>query len=171
MPLPDYAWRLSHLVIVLLIGIIMNAAGMIGAGDAKFAAAAAPFIAGGDIRLILPLFAANLLAAFVTHRLARHSPLASTGARLGKLEPRLGFPDGSCAWWHFGHLHRIRSLFRIIITAKAVRAVQTGAIATVAPRTFLGSVPNLAPNSINSALCGANMPNERILFGRGAHSR
>ncbi len=75
MPLPDYAWRLSHLVIVLLIGIIMNAAGMIGAGDAKFAAAAAPFIAGGDIRLILPLFAANLLAAFVTHRLARHSPL------------------------------------------------------------------------------------------------
>jgi prepilin peptidase CpaA len=77
MPLPDYAWRLGHLVIILLIGILMNASGMIGAGDAKFAAAAAPFVAGGDLRLILPLFAANLLAAFVTHRLARHSVLRS----------------------------------------------------------------------------------------------
>ncbi len=75
MPLPEYAWRLFHLVIILLIGIFMNAAGMIGAGDAKFAAAAAPFIASGDLRLILPLFAANLLAAYVTHRLARHSAL------------------------------------------------------------------------------------------------
>lgn len=75
MPLPDYAWRLSHLVIILLVGIVMNATGMIGAGDAKFAAAAAPFVAGGDLRLILPLFAANLLAAFLTHRLARHTAL------------------------------------------------------------------------------------------------
>ena len=75
MPLPDYAWRLSHLLIILLVGIIMNATGMIGAGDAKFAAAAAPFIASGDLRLILPLFAANLLAAVVTHRIVRHSAL------------------------------------------------------------------------------------------------
>lgn len=75
MPLPDYLWRLSHLLIVLLAGIAMNAAGMIGAGDAKFAAAAAPFIALADLRLLLALFAANLLAAFVTHRIAKHSAL------------------------------------------------------------------------------------------------
>lgn len=71
MPLSEFGWRLGQLVIILLIGIVMNASGMIGAGDAKFAAAAAPFIASGDLRLILPLFAANLLAAYVTHRAAR----------------------------------------------------------------------------------------------------
>lgn len=74
-PLAEYPWRLAQLVVVLMIGIVMNAAGMIGAGDAKFAAAAAPFIALGDLRLLLALFAANLLAAFTTHRLAKHSPL------------------------------------------------------------------------------------------------
>lgn len=75
MPWQVFLWQLSHLVIVLILGIVLNAAGMIGAGDAKFAAAAAPFVALGDMRLLLALFAANLLAAFVTHRLARHSPL------------------------------------------------------------------------------------------------
>jgi prepilin peptidase CpaA len=75
MPWQTFAWQLTHLVVVLLVGIVMNAAGMIGAGDAKFAAAAAPFVALGDLRLLLALFAANLLAAFATHRLARHSPL------------------------------------------------------------------------------------------------
>ena len=75
MPLPDFAWRLLHLVIILVLGIAMNAAGMIGAGDAKFAAAAAPFIASGDLRLLMPLFAANLLAAYATHRLVRHTAL------------------------------------------------------------------------------------------------
>lgn len=75
MPWDMFLWRLSQLAIVLGIGILLNAAGMVGAGDAKFAAAAAPFIALGDLRLLLALFAANLLAAFVTHRLVRHSPL------------------------------------------------------------------------------------------------
>ena len=64
-----------HLVIILLIGIAMNATGMIGAGDAKFAAAAAPMISLGDLRLITVLFAANLLAAVITHRATRVSPL------------------------------------------------------------------------------------------------
>lgn len=75
LPVEDYLWRYLHLVIVLLVGIVMNAAGMIGAGDAKFAAAAAPFVALGDIRLIIVLFAANLLAAVITHRAVRASPL------------------------------------------------------------------------------------------------
>ena len=75
MPWDEFLWRLLHLAIILMVGIVMNAAGMIGAGDAKFAAAAAPFVALGDLRLLLALFAANLLAAFVTHRIARHTPL------------------------------------------------------------------------------------------------
>ncbi len=75
MPWDQYLWRLSHLVIVLLVGIVLNAAGAMGAGDAKFAAAAALFIALGDLRFLIGLYAANLLAAYVTHRLAKHTPL------------------------------------------------------------------------------------------------
>lgn len=75
LPLPVYALRLAQMVAVLVAGIVLNSAGAVGAGDAKFAAAAAPFVAAGDLRLVLAIFAANLLAAVATHRLARHSPL------------------------------------------------------------------------------------------------
>jgi len=75
LPLPVYGARLVQMVAVLLIGIVLNGAGAIGAGDAKFAAAAAPFIAPSDLRLLLAIFAANLLAAFVTHRLAKYTAL------------------------------------------------------------------------------------------------
>ena len=75
LPLADYPWRLLQLVIVLLLGMVMNAAGLIGAGDAKFAAAAAPFIQAGDLRLLIVILAANILAAFVTHRIAKHTPI------------------------------------------------------------------------------------------------
>jgi len=53
LPFETYLWRLLSLVIVLVIGIVLNAAGVMGAGDAKFAAAAAPFIAMGDLRLLM----------------------------------------------------------------------------------------------------------------------
>lgn len=75
LPLPTYGLRLLQMGAVLVIGIILNAAGAVGAGDAKFAAAAAPFIAVGDLRLLIAIFAANVLAAFVTHRLAKYTPL------------------------------------------------------------------------------------------------
>lgn len=71
MPFEAYLWRLFGLVIVLVVGIVLNAAGAMGAGDAKFCAAAAPFIALGDLRLLMALFAATLLAAAVTHRGAK----------------------------------------------------------------------------------------------------
>lgn len=75
LPFDDYLWRYAHLVVILLVGIVANAAGVMGAGDSKFAAAAAPFVALGDLRLMMALFAATLLAAFVAHRLARMTPL------------------------------------------------------------------------------------------------
>jgi len=75
LPLPQYLWHWSHLVIVLLVGIILNAAGVMGAGDAKFMAAAAPFVAVADLQLVMALFAACLLAGFVTHRIVKFSPL------------------------------------------------------------------------------------------------
>ena len=43
LPLPEYGWRLVQMMAVLVIGIVLNGAGAVGAGDAKFAAAAAPF--------------------------------------------------------------------------------------------------------------------------------
>ena len=73
-PLAEYPWRLLHLVVVLVVGFALNMAGMIGAGDAKFAAAMAPFLPLGDMRLFMVLFAAVLIAAFVTHRLFRSVP-------------------------------------------------------------------------------------------------
>jgi prepilin peptidase CpaA len=75
LPFGEYAWRLVHVVVILLIGMALNASGLVGAGDAKFSAAAAPFIAFGDLRLVLAIFAATLLAAWVTHRIAKHSPI------------------------------------------------------------------------------------------------
>lgn len=75
LPLDVYAWRYLHVIVVLVAGIALNAGGVMGAGDAKFAAAAAPFIHVGDVRFLMALFAANLLAAFVTHRIGKHTGL------------------------------------------------------------------------------------------------
>ncbi|MEL7132685.1 MAG: prepilin peptidase [Pseudomonadota bacterium] len=74
-PFDAYLWQLAQLAIVLVVGIILNAAGSMGAGDAKFLAAAAPYVALGDIRLIVALFAAVLLAAYAVHSIAKHTPL------------------------------------------------------------------------------------------------
>ncbi|MGC9370522.1 MAG: prepilin peptidase [Paracoccaceae bacterium] len=74
LPLETYMWRWLHLAAVLLVGFVMATAGLIGAGDAKFAAAMAPFVALGDAVLFCYLFSAVLLAGFVTHRAARRIP-------------------------------------------------------------------------------------------------
>lgn len=70
-----YLWQWLHLVIMLMVGILLNAAGVMGAGDAKFIAAASPMVVVADLRLIVILLAATLLAGYVTHRLAKHSPM------------------------------------------------------------------------------------------------
>ncbi|MDA3889536.1 MAG: prepilin peptidase [Allgaiera sp.] len=69
MPFDAYLWQLAHLPLVLVVGFVLNLARAIGAGDAKFAAAMAPFFAVADLRLVLALAAAILLAAFAAHRL------------------------------------------------------------------------------------------------------
>lgn len=69
LPFSEYLWRWTHLVVILAIGFGMNMARLIGAGDAKFAAAMAPFVAAGDMRLLIVLFAACVLGAFASHRL------------------------------------------------------------------------------------------------------
>ena len=92
--LPEYGLRLLQLVAVLVIGIILNAAGAVGAGDAKFAAAAAPFVAIADLGTLFVIFAANLLAAFLTHRLAKHTPLRRIAPQWQSWDMGWEFPMG-----------------------------------------------------------------------------
>ena len=71
LPLEVWAWRWTHLLVVLAIGFVANLAGVIGAGDAKYAAAMAPFFPASDLRLVLALLAAAIVGAFISHRMAR----------------------------------------------------------------------------------------------------
>ncbi len=94
MPFNAYLWRLLALVIVLAVGVILNVAGALGAGDAKFAAAAAPYIAIGDLRLLIALFMATLLAAAITHRGIKHTPLRRLAPHWTSWEQGKKFPMG-----------------------------------------------------------------------------
>ncbi|MCP5036605.1 MAG: hypothetical protein GY945_03280 [Rhodobacteraceae bacterium] len=94
LPWAVYPWRLVHFVVVLVVGFLMNAVGLLGAGDAKFAAAMAPFIALPDITPFLYILAPVVLAAFITHRLVRR--MAVIRARFPDWESweRRDFPMG-----------------------------------------------------------------------------
>ena len=72
-PFSEFPWRVLSFVVVLAIGFGLNMIGSIGAGDAKFAAAMAPFVAYGDLKTMMYLFAAVLFAAVATHRLFKRS--------------------------------------------------------------------------------------------------
>lgn len=74
MPWQDVLWGAALSVIVLVIGFIVTALGLVGAGDSKFAAAMAPFFIGAQISFVLALFAACLLGAFCIHRVIKWTP-------------------------------------------------------------------------------------------------
>ena len=90
----DWGWRWTHLAVVLVIGMALNAAGLMGAGDAKFAAAAAPFVALGDLGTLVALLAAATLAR-----------LDPAPGRQAQLRPRASRPSwrswssGSSSRW------------------------------------------------------------------------
>jgi prepilin peptidase CpaA len=94
LPLADYPWRLSHFVVVLAVGFVANMAGLVGAGDAKFAAPMAMFVPVDDLRLMLVLFAAVLLGAFATHRLFRAIPAVRRKSADWQSWQRKDFPMG-----------------------------------------------------------------------------
>lgn len=94
LPLADYPWRLAQLAGVLVLGILLNAGGLLGAGDAKFLAAAAPFVAPGDALAVATLFAAVLIAAFLVHRLARATPLRRLAPDWESWQRTRDFPMG-----------------------------------------------------------------------------
>ena len=94
MPLEQVGWQLLQLVVVLLAGMAMNAAGLIGAGDAKFTATAAPYVMLGDIRLVILLFATVTLAAVAAHRLAGLTPLRKLAPEWQSWTRKGDFPMG-----------------------------------------------------------------------------
>jgi len=75
LPFVDYLWRYLHFAVVMAIGFGLNMIRALGAGDAKFAAAMAPFIALPDWLAFMYLLAATVIAAFLIHRIVRASPL------------------------------------------------------------------------------------------------
>lgn len=98
LPWPLYLGQFLQAAVVLAIVLLLYAAGAMGGGDAKFIAAASPYFMRQDIALILMLFVACALGAFVAHRLSllagtdRTVPLWQSW-RSGKRFP-LGFALG-----------------------------------------------------------------------------
>lgn len=94
LPLDTYLWALAQFAIVLVLGFLLSTAGVVGAGDAKFAAAAAPFVASGDLRLIMVIMASALLTAFASHRIAKFTPLRRLAPNWESWERKGDFPMG-----------------------------------------------------------------------------
>ncbi len=92
--LPVYGWQLLHIIVVLLLGIILNAAGAMGAGDAKFCAAAAAFVWIGDLLLVIVILMATILGAFAAHRLIKHTSLRQLAPHWESWDRGKQFPMG-----------------------------------------------------------------------------
>lgn len=75
LPLTSWVWGWASLSVVLVVGFVLSSVGLVGAGDAKFAAVMAPFIALGDLSLFLMLLASVTLVSFIAHRIARRTSL------------------------------------------------------------------------------------------------
>jgi prepilin peptidase CpaA len=79
---------------VMVVGFVMNAVRLIGAGDAKFAAVMAPFFIGATPMFLLGLTSSCLLAAFVGHRIARRIPAVRAATPDWQSWDRRDFPMG-----------------------------------------------------------------------------
>lgn len=78
LPFGDYAWRWAHAAVALALGLGVYAMGGAGGGDVKFAAAASPYVALGDLDAVALVYGACLLVTWGAHRAAR----ATAGPRL-----------------------------------------------------------------------------------------
>lgn len=80
LPFGAYLWGYALGAAVLAVGFLLSTARLVGAGDAKFAAAMAPFFIGSSPGLVFMLFGGSLLAGFAAHRLARAIPAVRRAA-------------------------------------------------------------------------------------------
>lgn len=93
-PFQIWAWSWLNFAVILVFGILLNMTGGFGAGDAKFMAAMAPYVALGDLRLFLVLLSASVIAAFVAHRLLRMIPAVRRATPDWASWQRSDFPFG-----------------------------------------------------------------------------
>lgn len=93
-PLPVYLWRWSHLAVLLVVGMLANAVGMMGAGDAKFIAAAAPYVAIEDGGPMMLLLAATIVIALALHSIVRFSALRQLAPNWASWTAGRRFPLG-----------------------------------------------------------------------------
>jgi prepilin peptidase CpaA len=95
LPLNDWGLRWAHLAVVLAAGFVLNLVRVVGAGDAKFLAAMAPFVALSDLFPFFFVLGAALPSALIVHRLARAVPAVRrmTGEWESWTRPRV-FPMG-----------------------------------------------------------------------------
>jgi prepilin peptidase CpaA len=94
LPLSVWAWSWVHLAVVLVAGFLLSLTGGFGAGDAKFAAAMAPFVALGDATLFCLILSVLTITSFVTHRIARQVPAIRAAAPGWASWERREFPFG-----------------------------------------------------------------------------
>lgn len=94
LPVMAWAWGIALAAIFMVAGFVANAAGLMGAGDAKFGAVMAPFFIGADPRLVMALLAACLLGAFAAHRALRALPAFRTAAPHWESWTNKKFPMG-----------------------------------------------------------------------------
>lgn len=94
LPFSEYWPRLIHFVVVLVVGFIITMIGLVGAGDAKFAAAMAPFVALGDATSMIMLFAICAVIGVVGHRLAKRTPIRTLTPNWESWNRTKDFPMG-----------------------------------------------------------------------------
>ena len=93
LPLDAFAWRIGIGVLALVVGFLLTLIGGLGAGDAKFFAAMAPFVALHAWADFMFLLSFCMGAGFVLHRIARMTPLRTATAGWESWERR-DFPMG-----------------------------------------------------------------------------
>lgn len=72
LPFETFAWRIGQGFVVLVIGFVIFAFGGIGGGDAKMAAALAPFVIPADVLVFLALYAVATLFLMAVLRMIQH---------------------------------------------------------------------------------------------------
>ena len=114
-PFQVWLWGLALGALMLVVGFVLASLSLIGAGDAKFVAAMAPFFVQSDLRFVLVLTAACLLGAFAAHRLARALPAFRAQVADWESWTRADFPMGLA-------LAGILNIYLIFVTLPLVAA-------------------------------------------------
>jgi len=78
LPLGDYFWRYLHFIVVLAVCFVLSISIGMGAGDAKYIAAVAPFVALSDVSEVALLYAIWSVVLLIGMFIARRSKALRT---------------------------------------------------------------------------------------------